>query len=184
MFDKQRVKKVQETLNKRGAGLKVDGDFGNRTFSAIEDLLGLTIKVPESGFDAASFKELQNAHPLLQAVLVEARKEIAFRILDSTRGEADQNAAFARGTSKAKFGQSAHNYVPAVAVDLFPAPYKWDDKQAFLDLAKVMMRISKEKKISIRWGGDWNMDGSTKDGWDFPHYELHPWRNYAKELVK
>jgi hypothetical protein len=43
------------------------------------------------------------------------------------------------------------------------------------------MRIAKEKGIPLRSGLDWNMDGNFKDGWDAPHYELTPWREWAKK---
>lgn len=134
-------------------------------------------------FGAASLAALNKCHPHLQTIAHEAIKEIDFKVLDSTRGRADQERAFAGGKSKARFGQSAHNYVPAIAFDLFPAPYDWNDRPAFTALSKVIMRIAKEKGIPLRWGGDWNMDGdkTQSDAWDMPHYELHKWRDWAKK---
>lgn len=134
-------------------------------------------------FGAASKAALAKCHPHLQAIANEAIKEIDFKVLDSTRGRADQERAFAGGKSKARFGQSAHNYVPAIAFDLFPAPYDWNNRQSFTDLSEVIMKIAKEKGIPLRWGGDWNMDGdkTKSDAWDMPHYELHPWRDWAKK---
>lgn len=134
-------------------------------------------------FSKKSLSSLDKAHPLLQLVCKEAIKEIDFKVLDSMRGRDAQNRAYAAGRSKAKFGQSAHNYFPAIAVDLFPAPYDWNNRQAFKDLAEVAMRIAKKHDVPLRWGGDWNMDGNrtTKDSWDMPHFELHPWRKWAKE---
>ncbi len=138
---------------------------------------------PKTQFDAQSLVSVVNAHPKLQLVLYAARQEIEFRVLDSRRGKAAQEKAFKEGKSKAHFGQSAHNYAPSIAVDLFPAPYKWDNTASFDRLAKVVMRIAKEKNIPLRWGGDWNMDGdkTKSDAWDRPHFELHPWREFAKE---
>lgn len=120
----------------------------------------------------------------MQKLLNAAIKEIDFRILDSTRGKDAQELAFRRGHSKVHFGDSAHNYVPSIAVDLFPAPYDWNDNNAFLRLFNVMMRLAKELKIPIRCGLDFNMDGvkqGDKDAWDGGHYELHPWRTWAKK---
>lgn len=131
-------------------------------------------------FGAVSLKNLSRAHPKLQEILQEAIKVIDFRVLDSTRGRDAQNRAYAAGNSKAKFGQSAHNWTPAIAVDLFPAPYDWKATKAFHNLAGVILPIAKRLEIPIRWGGDWNMDGNTSDGWDLPHYELHPWRTWSK----
>lgn len=119
--------------------------------------------------------------PELQIILNEAIKEYDFTVMDSTRGRAAQELAFKKGNSKAHFGQSAHNYQPAVAVDIAPYPVDFNNVQRFKDMAAVVLRIAKEKGIPLRWGGDWNMDGSTADGWDFPHFELHPWRDWAKK---
>ena len=132
-------------------------------------------------FSPNSLISLNKCHPLLQAIAKKAILEIDFRVLDATRGRAAQEKAFAQGRSKAHFGQSAHNYVPAIAFDLFPAPYDWNNRNSFIDLSKVILRIGKEMKTPLRWGGDWNMDGNLSDGWDMPHYELHPWREWAKK---
>lgn len=134
-------------------------------------------------FGSKSKAALAKCHPLLQAIANEAIKEIDFMVLDSTRGRVDQERAFAGGKSKARFGQSAHNYVPAIAFDLFPAPYDWNNTKAFNDLAVVILRIAKAKGTPLRWGGDWNMDGNktTSDAWDKPHFELTPWREWAKK---
>ncbi|MET3649076.1 hypothetical protein [Phyllobacterium ifriqiyense] len=105
-------------------------------------------------FGSKSKAALAKCHPLLQAIANEAIKEIDFMVLDSTRGRVDQERAFAGGKSKARFGQSAHNYVPAIAFDLFPAPYDWNNTKAFNDLAAVIMRIAKAKGTPLRWGGD------------------------------
>lgn len=148
-----------------------------------------------TGFDTASTKRLAGAHPLLQKLLVEARKRIAFTIMDSQRGRAAQTKAYKAGHSKATFGNSAHNYAPAVAVDLAPIPLDWSKTQPFIDIwniigyynpsTKTGKGLAKDMAIPLRWGGDWNMNGKwTDDGWDFPHYELTPWRNYATNLYQ
>ena len=134
-------------------------------------------------FSKASKASRAKLHPLLRSIVDEAIKEVDFKILDATRGRAAQTKAYRQGHSKATFGNSAHNYVPAIAMDLFPAPYDWDNLKAFDDMARIVLRIAKEKGIPLRWGGDWNMDGkkTTSDAWDKPHFELHPWREYAKK---
>jgi peptidoglycan L-alanyl-D-glutamate endopeptidase CwlK len=134
-------------------------------------------------FGSASLTSRAKLHPKLQNIVDEAIKEIDFKILDATRGRSAQEKAFKQGNTKAHFGDSAHNYVPAIAMDLFPAPYDWDNTKSFESLSVVILRIAKEKGIPLRWGGDWNMDGSktTSDNWDKPHYELTPWRTWAKQ---
>lgn len=145
-------------------------------------------------FGINSKKELARAHPKLQALLKEAIKVVDFKILDSTRGKAAQTKAFLTGHSKAKFGQSAHNYVPSIAVDLFPAPYSWSNRKAFVKLYDVIgfydpktgrgKGLALKMKIGLRCGLDWDMDGvnpGDDDDWDGGHYELHPWRTWAKQ---
>lgn len=135
-------------------------------------------------FGTQSKIELAKAHPKLQAVLNVAITRIDFKILQSLRGRALQTKAYRTGHSKAKFGQSAHNYYPAIAVDLFPAPYDWDNNKSFDDLYHVMMQVAKELNVPIRSGDDWDMNGlrpGDKDNWDAGHYELHPWRQWAKQ---
>lgn len=132
-------------------------------------------------FGAQSKKQLAMALPQLQSVLNEAIQHYDFKILDAVRGKAAQERAVLRGQSKVHFGESAHNWVPCIAVDLFPAPYDWNNKKAFADLYHVMMAASKKLNIPIRSGLDWNMDGlgpHDTDNWDGGHYELHPWRSF------
>ena len=144
-------------------------------------------------FGKASKLSRAKLHPLLRSIFDEAIKVVDFKILDATRGRALQTKAYLQGKSKAKFGQSAHNYVPAVAADLFPAPYDWDNFEAFWKLYDVIGRynpatgegkgLALQMKIPLRCGIDWNMDdGKTmEDAWDGGHYELHPWRDFAKK---
>lgn len=142
-------------------------------------------------FSAASLKSRAQLHPVLQKIVDEAIKATDFKILDATRGKAAQELAFKLKRSKAKFGQSAHNYVPAIAMDLFPYPYDWDKTQAFIDLSKIILAIPAKigltgldgKPLHLRWGGDWDMDGkvNTSGLVDLPHYELNPWHDWAEK---
>jgi len=137
-------------------------------------------------FSTRSLKARAELHPILQQLVDEAIKEVDFVILDAQRGRAEQEKAFKGGFSKAHFGQSAHNYKPAVALDVCPFPIDFNDTAKFRTIAKVFMRIAKEKKLPVRWGGDWDMDGDWKDEkfLDWGHFELHPWRSYAKNLIE
>lgn len=120
---------------------------------------------------------LKNAHPLFQkliAEVVKANPTLKFQVLESRRGKKAQEKAFALGHSRAHFGQSAHNWTPAIALDITPLPLDWDNIKAFVALSKPILAKAKELKIPIEWGGDWS---SIKD---FPHYELSPWRDFAK----
>lgn len=149
-------------------------------------------------FGTASKAALKKCHPLIQKLLNEAIKEVDFKVLDATRGKALQTKAYLMGNSKAKFGESAHNYVPSASVDLFPAPYDWNNAASFRKLYDVIGRydpktgkgkgLALKMKIPLRCGLDWNMDDdkTTSDSWDGGHYELHPWRSFVDKtkLVK
>lgn len=179
----------------------VDGWAGPKTAAAYAQWKALdnkpTTPAPtDSGvnakFDPESAARVAKVHPKHREFLNAARDKIAFYVSDSTRGRKAQEDAFRRGASKVHFGNSAHNYSPAIAVDVWPKKnVDWGDIAAFKALQKVFgwynpatgkgAGLAKSMKIPMRWGGDWNMDGSDKDGWDLPHYELHPWRDWAKQ---
>jgi peptidoglycan LD-endopeptidase CwlK len=137
-------------------------------------------------FSDRSKKARKELHPTLQKLVDLAIKEVDFVILDAQRGRAEQEKARKGGFSKAGFGQSAHNYIPAVALDVCPYPIDFDDAAKFRKIAKVFMRIAEEHDLPIRWGGDWDMDGDWKNErfLDWGHFELNPWRAYATQLIK
>lgn len=102
-----------------------------------------------------------------------ARDKIAFEIDDSQRGKAAQERAFALGHSRAHFGQSAHNWSPAIALDVHPMPLDWTNIASFVAVSKVILSTAEELGVPLVWGGTWT---SIKD---YPHYELTPWREWA-----
>ena len=122
---------------------------------------------------AASQRRLDGAHPLLRELFGAVAQKTAIMVLDGQRGHAAQERAFALGHSRAHFGQSAHNWSPAVALDVVPAPVDWTDLGRFRALAGIVKAEAAVRKIPIAWGGDWV--GLR----DMPHYELDPWRAFA-----
>lgn len=127
-------------------------------------------------FGPASKRNLAEAHPLLQQLFNAVILKTDCTVLDAQRNRAQQEQAFALGHSRAHFGQSAHNWSPAVAVDVVPYPLDWSDTKAFQALAKVVMATAKDLDIPIVWGGSWP---TLKD---MPHYQLGPdWRTWAKK---
>jgi len=121
-----------------------------------------------------SQERLNTCHPDLIKLMTAVSEVVSIAILCGHRGEAEQNKAFAEKKSKLKFPQSKHNKTPSLAVDIAPLPINWNDADAFKSLANLVFEIADRQKIVIRWGGDFNQDGSkTKnDAWDLPHYEL------------
>ena len=134
--------------------------------------------------DKNSAARLKKAHPLLQQLFNAVAAKTPIMILDSQRGRAAQELAFRQGHTKVHFGNSAHNWSPSVALDVVPLPLDWHDTKPFITLGKTfVIPTAKELKIPIRWGGDWDGDGDMKDQTfvDLPHYELTPWRDWAKQ---
>jgi hypothetical protein len=135
-------------------------------------------------FSKTSLLRLRQAHPELRRLMVMAIREFNFIIADSQRGRIAQERAFATGHSKVRFGQSAHNWTPSLALDLWPAPFDPETPiEMFYKLQiEVIKPIAAQLGIPIRQGIDFNMDGNlSNDKWDdLPHIELHPWRDYAK----
>jgi peptidoglycan LD-endopeptidase CwlK len=122
---------------------------------------------------SASQGRLAGAHQLLQQLFAAVAEDAAILILDGQRGRAAQERAFALGNSRAHFGQSAHNWSPAIALDVAPAPLDWEDTKRFAALAGLVKVKAKAFGIPIVWGGDW------PELRDMPHYELDPWRIFA-----
>ena len=125
-------------------------------------------------FSRISEARLLTAHPDLQELFKEVIKELDFSVLYGHRDEDDQAEAFRTGASTKRWPDSKHNQVPSLAVDVAPFPVDWNDLARFARLAGYVERVAWEKAIPIRWGGDWDQDGWTKDERlvDMPHFEL------------
>ena len=138
-------------------------------------------------FSAPDLERLKRLHPELQRLFLEAIKQTAFTIRDTNRGRADQEKAFKGGFSKVHFGDSAHNWSPSVAADIYPLPIDFKNLAAFKHLQiDVLKPLAAKLGIPIRQGIDWNGNGNlTDDKWDdLPHVELNPWREWAAKDCK
>jgi hypothetical protein len=137
-------------------------------------------------FSKRSLLNLEHAHPELRKLMMEAIKKFYFVVTDSRRGRAAQEMAVKMGRSKVHYGDSAHNYSPAVALDIYPYPINYSNTKAFEALQiGIIKPLAHKLGIPIRQGIDWNMNGVlTDDKWDdLPHVELHPWREFAKHSI-
>lgn len=145
-------------------------------------------------FGDRSKGNLAGVHPLLVEIVTDALQisESDFTVICGYRDKAGQDAALKARTTKVAFPNSAHNQSHPVtkaprscAVDVIPYPFtKWEDpamRIKWRQIADAIFAAAKKRGIEIRWGGDFNRDGdkTTKDSWDSPHFELHPWRHYA-----
>jgi len=117
----------------------------------------------------ASLAKLKTCDERLQAMadMMLSRSEFDLTITCGHRGEKEQQDAFDKGTSKAKFGQSKHNNLPSLAIDICPYPINWDDKdERWRKMALNAMWCAGRLGFEIVWGGDFK---SIKD---MPHFEL------------
>ena len=127
-------------------------------------------------FGTRSTQVLSTCDPRIIDVLERAITISDFAVICGHRGELDQNRAYATGASKARWGQSAHNTFPSRAVDIAPYPINWDDTEAFVFLAGIVIACSHSLGYGdlFLWGGDWDADHRMADERfrDYPHFEL------------
>lgn len=95
--------------------------------------------------------------------------EVDFSVIEGVRSIETQRKYVESGASKTM--NSRH--ITGHAVDLYPVgkPTPWEQCPKIAD---AMFKASRELKIPIRWGGDWNQNGSSADErfYDGPHFEL------------
>lgn len=129
-------------------------------------------------FSKSSQERLDQCCEEIQKIINEVVYFMDITITEGSRTREQQEKYLKAGTSKAKFGQSAHNYTPSLAIDIVPYPVpvnkkgEWDSKsKKWDDLALIVKSIADEKGIRITWGGDF------KSIVDKPHWELTDWKS-------
>ncbi|WP_448216272.1 M15 family metallopeptidase [Endozoicomonas sp. 2B-B] len=125
-------------------------------------------------FSKTSKARLETCHPDLQRLMNKVVERFDCSIICGHRGKEEQEKAFREGKSQARFGQSKHNTIPSIAVDVAPYPIDWEDREYFAHFAGYVRAVADDLGIKIRWGGDWNMDNRSSDETfsDMPHFEL------------
>lgn len=84
------------------------------------------------------------------------------------RGAVEQNSLFVRGLSKARYGQSPHNY--GLAVDIVHGTKAWDlTRRQWSIIGHIGKEVAAQLGIKVEWGGDWSF-------YDPAHWELADWR--------
>lgn len=121
-------------------------------------------------FSKKSADILKRADTLLQRVANEAIKEIDFSVICSVRSKSEQMRAYNAGKSRAKWGQSPHNYEPSLAIDIVPYPLDWNDLVAFERLGTVFLKVAAKQGVSLEWGKYFS--GLV----DYPHFQLRDWQ--------
>ena len=106
------------------------------------------------------------------ALQAETAQELA--IVCGHRGEREQEAAYRAGRSKARFGASAHNMMPAMAVDIAPSGptggIDWDVRGSAW---QALLRIAREVALAEGTPVDWKRSMFRGDE---GHVELLGWR--------
>lgn len=129
-----------------------------------------------------STKRLDTCCPPIQEIIRAAAADpecpCDFGVVCGSRGDADQNNAYASGDSGAKWGESDHNVMMgdtpySMAVDLAPYSteindYLWHDKDLFRALASFIVNKAVSMGYVVEWGGNY----SNIAGGDMPHFSL------------
>lgn len=140
-------------------------------------------------YGSQSCAKLETCHPALQRIADEALALSPYdiTIVHGWRGEDIQNALYDSGASRKRWPNSRHNRTndPAAltpnrmsdALDF--APYvngavPWNDTHIFAVVAGVFIAAANQLGYRLRWGGDFDNDGSTKDQtlMDYGHLEM------------
>lgn len=119
---------------------------------------------------------LQGVHSDLVAVVnlaIQLTKQ-DFTVVQGLRSKQQQASAVKSGNSWTM--RSRH--LSGHAVDVVPHPVDWEDLSKFKLIRDAFFQAAQQLDIPIRWGGDWNEDGSYHDEikrgvYDGGHFELH-----------
>lgn len=84
------------------------------------------------------------------------------------RGETAQNKAFREGHSKARFGQSAHNF--GMAIDVIHMVHGWNmTRKEWAVIGHIGYEVARKRNLKLQWGGEW-------DFYDPAHWEMKEWK--------
>jgi peptidoglycan L-alanyl-D-glutamate endopeptidase CwlK len=128
-------------------------------------------------FSKRSLDQLATCDHHIQVLFNEVIKYRDCVVVCGHRGKAEQDAAVASGASKTPFPDSTHNSTPSNGVDVYP----YIDGKMVADASECRvfggfvlgMAAAMNLGKRIRWGGDWDGDGSVKDQTfnDLVHFE-------------
>lgn len=90
-------------------------------------------------------------------------------ITEVYRSSEYQDLLYEMGNSRARGGESKHNYIPSRAFDIAfrstpEEPDNWEPPSLFYAFSQVM------KEMGAEWSGDWNVPGFV----DLTHFEIPP----------
>ncbi len=113
-------------------------------------------------------------HKDLQLVADAVLKQFNCSFIEGHRNKHDQDKYFFMGLSQLLWNKSKHNPFPSKAMHLMPWPINWNDLPRIRFFAGQVVGIGSVLGVTLRWGGDWDMDTELKDNSfnDLAHYEL------------
>ena len=125
-------------------------------------------------FGKKSKERLATCHEDLQKVFNEVIKVVDCSVLEGHRDERRQEQLFSEGKTKVHYPMGRHNSKPSRAVDVVPYPVDWKARERFHLFSGFVLGVASGMGITLRWGGDWNMNFEVDDNKfdDFPHFEL------------
>ena len=119
--------------------------------------------------------DYENPHPDIRAFIdafldeMDARF-IPFVISEIKRTGERQDQLYALGRSKAKSGQSPHQY--SLAVDLISFTKGWDLTPAqWAVVGTIGKEAARRANVSVEWGGDWSF-------YDPAHWQIKDWKSW------
>jgi len=121
-------------------------------------------------FGKRSRERLKGVNVKLVNVLNELIKIMDITIIEGVRSKERQAELLEKGATKVKYSR----HMEGKAVDLAPYPIDWNDRDRFHYMGGMLRGIAHQMGVKVRWGGDWNGDGETKDNNfdDLVHIEL------------
>jgi peptidoglycan LD-endopeptidase CwlK len=171
------IRELQEFV-----GVTSDGAWGPKSQAALDSIIHPALVAPpvvaDTGekVDDRSERAISTLHdrvkPLArQLVRLAAQSGITIKVTSGTRTYAEQDALFAQGgVTKARGGQSNHNFGLAFDVTMFGAGGPIYESPKYKDIGQL------GKSIGLSWGGDWTSIV------DEPHFELRPqWASNMSE---
>lgn len=121
-------------------------------------------------FGKRSKQRLKGVDAKLVNVLNELVKIMDVTIIEGLRTKERQEELVKQGASKTKFSK----HIEGKAVDVAPYPIDWEDRDRFHYMGGMIRGIAQQLNIPVRWGGDWDSDGETRDNRfdDLVHVEI------------
>ena len=125
-------------------------------------------------FGRKSRERLATCDDRLQKVFNEVIKYWDCSVLEGHRDERNQDRLYSEGKTKVRYPMGRHNASPSLADDVVPYPIDWHDRERFHLFSGFVLGLARGMGITLRWGGDWNMNFEVDDNKfdDFPHFEI------------